>query len=74
MPRGIQGEKSREKIRQVRLNWSQQLERKLVPKRMTEPGFRKGKRSLLKLIFCHFALGATVSLFLSNSAIYGHST
>ena len=31
-------------------NWSQQLEHKEVPKRGTEPGVRKGKRSLLT---CH---------------------
>ena len=39
--------KSREKIRQVRENWSQQLEYKQVPKRGTEPGVWKGKRYLL---------------------------
>ena len=39
--------KSREKTWQVRGIKSQQLEHKQVPKRMTEPGVRKGKRSLL---------------------------
>ena len=42
--------KSRVKTRQVRVIWSQQLEHKQVPKRGTEPGVRKGKRSLLA---CH---------------------
>ena len=43
--------KSREKkTRQVRENWSQQLEHKQVPKRGREPGVRKGNRSLLA---CH---------------------
>ena len=32
---------------QVRGIWSQQLEHKQVPNRGTEPGVRKGKRSLL---------------------------
>ena len=39
--------KSRVKKRQVRGIWSQQLEHKQVPKRGTEPGVQKGKRSLL---------------------------
>ena len=39
--------KSRVKTWQVRGIWSQQLEHKQVPKRGTEPGVRKGKRSLL---------------------------
>ena len=39
--------KSRVKTLQVRLIWSQQLEHKQVPKKGTEPGVRKGKRSLL---------------------------
>ena len=39
--------KSRVKTRQVRGIWSQRLEYKQVPKRGTEPGLRKGKRSLL---------------------------
>ena len=39
--------KSRVKTWQVRGIWSQQLERKQVPKRVTEPGVRKGKRSLV---------------------------
>ena len=43
--------KSREKTRQFRENWSQQLEHKKVPKRGTEPGVRKGKPSLLA---CHY--------------------
>ena len=38
--------KSREKTRQVRENWSQQLEHKQVTKRK-ERGVRNGKRSLL---------------------------
>ena len=42
--------KSRVKKRQVREIWSKQLEHKQVPKRGTEPGVRKGKRSLLA---CH---------------------
>ena len=42
--------KSREKTRQARENWSQQLEHKQVHKRGTEPGVRKGKRSLFA---CH---------------------
>ena len=41
---------SREKTRQVRENWSQQLEHKQVPKCGTEQGVRKGKRALLA---CH---------------------
>ena len=41
---------SREKTRQVRKNCSQQLEHKQVPKRGTEPGVLKGKRSLMA---CH---------------------
>ena len=41
--------KGREKTRQVRENWSKQLEHKQVPKR-TGPGVRKGKRFLLA---CH---------------------
>ena len=44
---GVFKMKSREKTQQVRENWSQQLEHKQVPKRGTEPGVRKGKRSLL---------------------------
>ena len=40
--------KSQEKTRQCRENWSHQLERKQVPKRVgAEPGVRKGKCSLL---------------------------
>ena len=39
--------KSPVKTWQVRGIWSQQLEHKQVPKRGTEPGVRKGKRSLL---------------------------
>ena len=42
--------KSRVKTWQVRGIWSQQLEHKQVPKWDTEPGVRKGKRSLLA---CH---------------------
>ena len=42
--------KSRKKTLQVLENWSQELECKQVPKRGTEPGVRKGKRSLLA---CH---------------------
>ena len=42
--------KSRVKTRQVREIWSQQLEHEQVPKWGTEPGVRKGKRSLLA---CH---------------------
>ena len=42
--------KSRVKTWQVRGIWSQQLEHKQVPKCRTEPGVRKGKRSLLA---CH---------------------
>ena len=39
--------KRRENTLQVRLNWSQQLEHKQVLKKVTEPGVRKGKSSLL---------------------------
>ena len=49
VPRGIRGEKS-SKDMAVRGIWSQQLEHKQVPKWGTEPGARKGKRSLLA---CH---------------------
>ena len=42
--------KSCVKTRQVREIWSQELEHKQVPKKGTEPGVRKGKRSLLA---CH---------------------
>ena len=42
--------KSRVKTWQVRGVWSQQFEHKQVPKWGTEPGVRKGKRSLLA---CH---------------------
>ena len=45
--RGVSTVKSRAKTRQVRENWSQQLEHKQVPKCGTEPGGRKGKRALL---------------------------
>ena len=38
--------KSRVKIWQVRGIWSQQFEHKQVPKKGTEPGVRKGRRSL----------------------------
>ena len=48
--RGIFKVKSQEKTRQVRENCSVQLEHKQVPKKGTEPDFRKGKRSLLA---CH---------------------
>ena len=47
---GVFKVKSRVKTWQVRGIWFQQLERKQVPKRGTEPGVRKGKRSLLA---CH---------------------
>ena len=46
VPRDIQV-KSRVKTWQARGIWSQQLEQKHVTKRGTEPGVRKGKRSLL---------------------------
>ena len=39
--------KSRVKTWQIRGIWSQQLEHRKVPKMGTEPGVRKGKRSLL---------------------------
>ena len=42
--------KGRGKTRQVRENWPQELGHKYVPKSETEPGVRKGKRSLLA---CH---------------------
>ena len=42
--------KSREKTRQLREIWSQQLEHKKVQKSGREPGVRQGKRSLLA---CH---------------------
>ena len=45
--RKYQGVKSRVKTWQVRVIWSQQLEQEQVPKWGTEPGVRKGKRSLL---------------------------
>ena len=48
--RGVIKVKSRVKTRQVREIWSQQLEPKQVPHWGTEPGVRKGKRSLLA---CH---------------------
>ena len=48
--RGVSTVKSRQKTRQVRENWSQQLEHKQVPKCGTEPGGRKGKRAQLA---CH---------------------
>ena len=47
---GVFEDKSREKTWQVRGIWSQQLEQKQVPQWGTEPGVRKGKRSLLA---CH---------------------
>ena len=47
---GVFDVKSRVKIWQVRGIWSQQLEHKQVPQWGTEPGVRKGKRSLLA---CH---------------------
>ena len=43
---GVFKVKSRVKTWQNRGIWSQQLEHKQVPKRVTEPGVRKGKRSL----------------------------
>ena len=42
--------KSREKTRQGRENWSQQLDNKQVRKKGLELGFRRDKRSLLA---CH---------------------
>ena len=47
---GVFEVKSRVKTWQVRGIWSQQLEHQQVPKWGTEPGVRKGKRSLLA---CH---------------------
>ena len=44
---GVFKVKSRVKTWQIRGIWSEQLEHKQVPKRETEPGVRKGKRSLL---------------------------
>ena len=44
------GVKSRVKTWKVRRIWSQQFQHKKVPKRVTEPGVRKGKRSQLA---CH---------------------
>ena len=44
---GVFKVKSRVKTWHVRKIWSHQLEYKQVPKRWTEPGVRKGKRSLL---------------------------
>ena len=44
---GVFEVKSRVKTWQVRGIWSQQLEHQQVPKWGTEPGVRKGKRSLL---------------------------
>ena len=44
---GVFEVKSRAKTWQVRGIWSQQLEHQQVPKWGTEPGVRKGKRSLL---------------------------
>ena len=44
---GVFEVKSRVKTRQVRWIWSQQLEHKQIPQWGTEPGVRKGKRSLL---------------------------
>ena len=48
--KGVFKVKSGVKTWQVRGIWSQQLEHKQVPKRGTEPGVRKGRRSLLA---CH---------------------
>ena len=46
VPRGIQGEKSSKDMASSK-NLVSTLEHKQVPKRGTEPGVRKGKRSLL---------------------------
>ena len=48
--RGVFKVKSREKTRQIRENWFQQIEHKQVSERGMEPGVRKGKRDLLA---CH---------------------
>ena len=54
--------KIRVKTRQVRYNWSQQLEHKQVPKRGAEPGVRKGKRSLLAFhIRCKCSIETTLN-------------
>ena len=45
---GVFKGKSRVKPWQIRGIWSQQLEHKQIPKRGTESGVRKGKRSLLE--------------------------
>ena len=45
--KGVLKVKSRVKTRQFRGIWSQQFEHTQIPKRGTEPGVRKGKRSLL---------------------------
>ena len=63
--------KRREKTRQVRENWSQQLEHKQVQKRGTEPGVRKGKRSLLA---CRTRCNCSIetSQFGESQVRYGH--
>ena len=56
-------EKSQVKTQQVREIWSQQLEHKQVAKRATEPGVRKGKRSLLAcLTRCKCSMETTHNL------------
>ena len=48
--------KSRQKTRQVRINWSQQLKLKQVPKRMRQ-GVEKGQRPLLAChIHCRYSM------------------
>ena len=61
VPRGtVFKVRSREKIRQVRLNWSQQLEYKQVPKSGTELGAQKGKRfKLVSHTRCNCSMDTT---------------
>ena len=54
--RGVIKIKSRIKTWQVRGIRSQQLEHKQVPKRGTEPGVRKGKRSQLQMLHGNHSL------------------
>ena len=68
---GVWGEKSRkDKVRGI---WSQQLEHKQVPQWGTEPGVRKGKRSLLAChARCKFSMETTHNRWRSSSRYQGH--
>ena len=68
---GVFEVKSRVKACQVRGIWSQQLEHKQVPQWGTEPGVRKGKRSLLA---CHTRCKCNGKQMQTNAiANIGHS-